>query len=73
MNSTFLRENKTISADEPMAEKAPACAQCGAQMWLVRVEKKLSDDWEQSEFVYECKQCGASFTSTTSEEALKRR
>jgi hypothetical protein len=59
MNSTFLHENKTIPPDETGDQDAPKCENCGAETWLIRVDKKLSDGKTEASYTYQCQQCGA--------------
>jgi len=59
MTSTFLHQDQGVPPNETEERDAPPCADCGQQMWLVRVETELSDRGAKSKRRYECNRCGA--------------
>jgi hypothetical protein len=53
MGSTLLHKDKKPPPDELAQRDAPACKNCGQQMFLARLETKISDDGARSKRIYE--------------------
>jgi DNA-directed RNA polymerase subunit M/transcription elongation factor TFIIS len=70
MSSTFLHEEKNIPPDELAERDAPACKNCGQQMYLTRVETQISDGGTRSKRTYECTRCGAKQSVQTESDRI---
>ncbi len=54
---SFLHEEKSRSPDDVPVATAPHCERCGAETWLVKVEKTVSDSGARGTYTYECPTC----------------
>jgi hypothetical protein len=65
MTSTFLHKDQNVPPNEVEERDAPACPNCGQQMWLMRIDNELSDKGTKSKRHYECGHCGTKKISQT--------